>query len=107
MAIGAVVITIIANIVSGMMAGRKAGLSHKASSNIGLTVMARGEFTIIVANLGISAGLMPLLKPFSALYVLILAILGPLMAKESKHIYNGLNKIFKWSKPIEKVKKTG
>ncbi|WP_152394863.1 cation:proton antiporter [Paenibacillus guangzhouensis] len=104
LAIGAVVLTILANMVAGMMAGRNAGLSHKASTNIGLTVMARGEFTIIVANLGIYAGLMPLLKPFSALYVLILAILGPLLAKESKPIYGGLNKIFKWSKPKVKDK---
>ncbi|WP_127586931.1 cation:proton antiporter [Paenibacillus koleovorans] len=103
-AIGAVILTILANMIAGMIAGRKAGLSHKASTNIGLTVMARGEFTIIVANLGISAGLMPLLKPFSALYVLVLAIVGPLLAKESKHVYGGLNKLFKWTKPKEKVK---
>lgn len=104
LALIAAFLTILGNVISGMIAGRNAGLSHKASLNIGLTIMARGEFTIIVANLGIAAGLMPILKPLSALYVLILAILGPLSAKESKHIYNGLNKIFKWSKPQEKVK---
>jgi CPA2 family monovalent cation:H+ antiporter-2 len=108
LAVGAVLLTVVANMVAGMVAGRKAGLTHKASTNIGLTVMARGEFTIIVANLGLSAGLMPLLKPFSALYVLILAILGPLLAKESKPIYNGLNKLFRWSKPSqEKAKISG
>jgi CPA2 family monovalent cation:H+ antiporter-2 len=101
LAIGAVVITIVANMVSGMMAGRKAGMSHKASTNIGLTVMARGEFTIIVANLGIAASLMPLLKPFSALYVLVLAILGPLLTKESKFIYKVLNKVFRWNVDIK------
>lgn len=107
LAIGAVLLTILGNMISGMIAGRKAGLSHKASMNIGLTVMARGEFTIIVANLGVAGGLMPLLKPFSALYVLVLAIVGPLLAKESKNIYNGLNKIFKWSKSQEKLKNMG
>jgi CPA2 family monovalent cation:H+ antiporter-2 len=106
-AIGAVLLTILGNLIAGMIAGRNAGLSHKASTNIGLTVMARGEFTIIVANLGLAAGLMPLLKPFSALYVLILAIFGPLLAKESKHIYHFLNKIFKWSQSHEKNKKLG
>ncbi|CAH0119756.1 MULTISPECIES: cation:proton antiporter [unclassified Paenibacillus] len=103
-AVGAVCLTILANVLSGMIAGRKAGLSHKASLNIGLTIMARGEFSIIVANVGIAAGLMPKLKPFSALYVLILAIVGPMLAKESKHIYSGLNKVFRWSKPKEKLK---
>ena len=96
-ALAGALITIIVNLVSGMIAGKNAGLSHKASTNIGLTIMVRGEFTIIVANLGIAAGLMPLLKSFTAVYVLILAIVGPLIAKESKHIYNGLNKLFKWN----------
>ena len=105
LALGAVVITIIGNYVAGMIAGRKAGLSHKASSNIGLTIVSRGEFSIIVANLGIAGGLMDILSPFSALYVLILAILGPLMTKESKRIYNVMNKIFKWTEPKEKKTK--
>jgi len=90
-----------------MISGRNAGLSHKASMNIGLTVVARGEFTIIVANLGAEASLAPLLQPFSALYVLILAIAGPLLAKESKHIYAALNRVFGWNKAKEPVKQAG
>ncbi|TWM32025.1 hypothetical protein CHCC14821_3800 [Bacillus paralicheniformis] len=104
LALGAAVLTIISNFVAGMISGRKAGLSHKASTNIGLTIMARGEFSIIVANLGVATGLNPILTPFTALYVLILAVSGPLMAKESKSVYKHLNKIFKWSKPAEKSK---
>ncbi|WP_394231994.1 cation:proton antiporter [Niallia oryzisoli] len=104
LAIGAAVITIIGNFIAGMIFGRQAGLSHKASTSIGLTIMARGEFSIIVANLGIAAGLNSILTPFTALYVLILAILGPLMAKESKGIYNKLNKVFKWKKESQKKK---
>ncbi|MGP1908047.1 cation:proton antiporter [Metabacillus sp. JX24] len=98
LALGAVLLTILGNFIAGMIAGRRAGLSHKASTNIGLTIVSRGEFSIIVANLGIAGGLTPMLKPFSALYVLILAIIGPLMTKESKRIYLFLNKIFKWDK---------
>ena len=71
-------------------------LSHKASTNIGLTIVSRGEFSIIMANIGIAGGLMSVLKPFSALYVLILSILGPLLTKESKNVYKFLNKVFKW-----------
>ncbi|PLR96880.1 cation:proton antiporter [Bacillus sp. T33-2] len=95
--LGAVILTILGNFIAGMIAGRRAGLSHKASANIGLTIVSRGEFSIIMANLGMAGGLMPILKPFSALYVLILAILGPLLTRESKNIYQFLNKIFKWS----------
>ncbi|WP_232696262.1 cation:proton antiporter [Brevibacillus daliensis] len=105
LALGAALITIIGNFVAGMISGRKAGLSHKASTSIGLTIMARGEFSIIVANLGVTAGLSSILTPFTALYVFILAIFGPLMAKESKSIYKILNNIFKWSKETEKKKR--
>lgn len=102
LAFGAALLTIVSNFIAGMISGRQAGLSHKASTNIGLTIMARGEFSIIVANLGIAAGLSSILTPFTALYVLILAILGPLMSKESKFIYKSLNKLFKWDKKRKK-----
>ncbi|QCJ42202.1 cation:proton antiporter [Bacillus sp. S3] len=103
LALGAVILTIISNFVAGMISGRKAGLSFKASSNIGLTIVSRGEFSIIVANLGLAGGLMPILKPFTAVYVLILAILGPFLTKESKNIYKLLNNLFRWETKTNKI----
>ncbi|NMO96814.1 cation:proton antiporter [Paenibacillus lemnae] len=100
----AVIITLIGNYTAGMLAGRSAGLSSKASSNIGLTIVSRGEFSIILANLGKAGGLMTIIQPFAALYVLILAILGPLLTKESKHVYNFLNRIFKFKDSKSKKK---
>lgn len=102
LALGAVAVTIISNIIAGLIAGRQSGLSHKASLNIGLTIVARGEFSIIIINLGLVGGLNPDLKPFSAVYVLILAILGPILAKESKRIYTLFDKVFKWSEKERK-----
>lgn len=102
LSIGAVAITLFGNFLAGMLAGRSAGLSHKASSNIGLTIVSRGEFSIILANLGKAGGLMQLLQPFAALYVLILAILGPILTKESKHVYRFLNAIFRWEQRSKK-----
>lgn len=102
--LAAVVITLIGNFVAGMLAGKSAGLSPKASANIGLTIVSRGEFSIIMANLGKAGGLMAILQPFAALYVLILAILGPLLTKESKWVYNMLNKFIPLGKPKEKQK---
>ncbi|MCY9176720.1 K(+)/H(+) antiporter subunit KhtU [Bacillus inaquosorum] len=107
LALGAVILTILGNFIAGMVAGRRARLSHKASSNIGLTIVSRGEFSIIVANLGIAGGLSATLKPFAALYVLILAILGPLLTKESKRIYRLLNKVFKWKPDVQPARKQG
>jgi monovalent cation:H+ antiporter-2, CPA2 family len=100
-ALGAVVLTLVGNFGAGMLAGRSAGLSPRASSNIGLTVVSRGEFSIIMANLGRNGGLLPILQPFAALYVLILAILGPLLTMQSRFVFEQLNKVFRWQKPPE------
>src|SRR5215510_12406437 len=90
--IGAVVVTLIGNIVAGMLAGKCAGLGPGPSFNVGLTIVSRGEFSIIMANLARNAGLLPVLQPFAALYVLILAVLGPLLTKESERIYDLLTR---------------
>jgi CPA2 family monovalent cation:H+ antiporter-2 len=100
-ALGAVALTLMGNFVAGMLAGRRVGLSPRASANIGLTIVSRGEFSIIMANLGKVGGLLPILQPFAALYVLILAMLGPLLTMQSRSIYEALNKVFRWRKPKE------
>ncbi|MDQ1910435.1 cation:proton antiporter [Paenibacillus sp. GD4] len=96
LSLGAVILTLFGNVLAGMLAGRSAGLSPKASTNIGLTIVSRGEFSIIMANLGKAGGLLAIIQPFAALYVLILAILGPLLTKESKIVYKLLDSIFRF-----------
>jgi len=59
-----------------------------------LTLLGRGEFSIIVAKLAQAGGLAPLLQPFAALYVLLLATLAPLLAKESERIYRFVERVF-------------
>jgi len=93
--IGAVVVTLIGTIVAGMLAGKCAGLGPGPSFNVGLTIVSRGEFSIILANLARAGGLLPVLQPFAALYVLILAVLGPLETRESDRIYNLLSRLFR------------
>ena len=61
-------------------------MSKQAGVTIGLTIVSRGEFSIIMANLAAAGGLMAKLQPFAALYVLLLAVLGPLLTKESERI---------------------
>ena len=99
--IGAVLVTLAGNILAGMLAGRSAKLSNAASFNIGMTIVSRGEFSIIMANLAKAGGLLPVLQPFAALYVLILAVLGPLLTKESERIYDLLGKTFKRKQAVD------
>jgi len=97
----AVLLTVLGNFLAGVLAGKIAGTSPRGAVNIGLTITSRGEFSIILANLAQQGGLLAVLQPFAALYVLILAILGPFLTKESKRIYKLLSPMIKWH-PKEK-----
>jgi CPA2 family monovalent cation:H+ antiporter-2 len=87
-ALGAVAVTLAGNVAAGILAGRAAGHGSRASLNIGMTIVSRGEFSIIMAGLARTGGLSEFLQPFAALYVLTLAVLGPLLTRESERIYD-------------------
>jgi monovalent cation:H+ antiporter-2, CPA2 family len=80
----AVALSLVLNVTAGIIAARIQHLSRTAAANIGLTILGRGEFSLILATLAVTAGLDPRLGPFIALYVLVLAILGPLLAARSR-----------------------
>ncbi|CAM3238971.1 MULTISPECIES: cation:proton antiporter [Paenibacillus] len=88
MTVIAVILTIASNYGAGMIAGRLSGMTPKASLNVGFTLVSRGEFSIIMANIGKAGGLMASIQSFAVLYVLILAVLGPILTKESPWIYS-------------------
>jgi monovalent cation:H+ antiporter-2, CPA2 family len=79
----AVTVTVAGCIVAGTIAARIQKMGPYAAANIGLTVLARGEFSLILASLAVAAGLDGRLGPFTAGYVLVLAIAGPLAASRS------------------------
>lgn len=87
LAIGAAILSLVGVTISGLIVGKRNGLSPVGSLNTGFTLLARGEFSIIIVNLALAGSLMPILQPFAALYVLILASASPLLAKESDRIY--------------------
>lgn len=80
----AVVITFGLNLAAGVLAARARDLGRQESRNIGFTLVARGEFALVLASLAAAAGLDPRLSPFVAGYVLLLAILGPLAASRAQ-----------------------
>ena len=96
LAVGAALLSIICVVIAGTIVGKRAKMSPVSSLNISFTLLARGEFSIIIANLALAGGLLALLQPFAALYVLILASVAPLLAKESERIYVLFAKLFNW-----------
>ncbi|HMQ28183.1 MAG TPA: cation:proton antiporter, partial [Acidimicrobiales bacterium] len=82
----AVVMSIVLNLAAGLLAGRVEGLDRVGAANVGFTILGRGEFSLILATLGVAAGLDERIGPFVALYVLILALLGPILAARSESL---------------------
>ena len=93
LAVGAALLSLAGVTVAGLIVGRRTGMSTVSSLNIGFTLLARGEFSIIIATLALTGGLMDIIQPFAALYVLILASGSPILAKESERIYNASVKV--------------
>lgn len=75
------VVTALTKLLTGWWAVRRAGGDSAAGLRAGAALVARGEFSIVIADLGVGAGLSPQLGPFTAAYVLILAMAGPTAAR--------------------------
>ncbi|MFH8404986.1 cation:proton antiporter [Streptomyces sp. NPDC018019] len=80
----AVALTLLMNVVAGLVAARIYGFGPRPAANIATALLARGEFALILATMAAGAGLDDRLAPFIAGYVLILAVLGPLAAGRSQ-----------------------
>ena len=79
----AVVLSLALNVLAGMLAARLYRFGPQSAANVGLTLLGRGEFSLILATLATAGGLDARIGPFIALYVLTLAIVGPLLASRS------------------------
>ena len=80
-ALALALLTAVTKIATGYWAARRAGISVKGRWRTGGALVARGEFSIVIAGLAVSAGIEPSLGPLATAYVLILVVLGPLTAR--------------------------
>lgn len=75
-------VTALSKILTGYWAARRAAVDRPARLRAGMALIARGEFSIVIAGLGVA--LEPQLGPLSAAYVLLLAVLGPILTRAAK-----------------------
>src|SRR5579871_5740517 len=73
------VVTALTKILTGFLATRHRGLTTRQRLSGGVALVARGEFSIVIAGLGVA--IEPRLGPLSAAYVLLLAVLGPILVR--------------------------
>lgn len=67
-------------LLTGWIAGRRAGIGPAGRLRAGAALVPRGEFSIIIAGL-VGASVEPAFAPTVAAYVLIMAVVGPLVPR--------------------------
>lgn len=81
-----VLVTMATKTAVGWWAARRAGIATMGRIRAGTVLVSRGEFSIVIAGLVISAGIQPELGPLAASYVLLSAILGPVIARVAEPV---------------------
>lgn len=77
----AIVLTLVSKLASGYVSGRMYGLTDRRSVRVGLGLVARGEFSLIIATLAATSqipAVRQIIPAFTVGYVLAMSLLGAL-----------------------------
>jgi CPA2 family monovalent cation:H+ antiporter-2 len=85
-AFAAVCTSLVLALVAAVGAARLNRMGRVEAANIAFSVVARGEFALILAVLATNAGLDQRLTPFVGVYVLALAIISPVLSMRSESL---------------------
>ncbi len=76
------IVTAATKMLTGIWAAKRAGIGVPGRFRAGAALIARGEFSIVIAGLAVASGVVPAeLAAMATAYVLIMAVTGPLAAK--------------------------
>lgn len=81
-ALALAVVTMATKLLTGYLSARRAGIAEPGRWRAGFALMPRGEFSIVIAGLAVTAGgAEPQLAALAATYVLITVVTGPMLAR--------------------------
>jgi monovalent cation:H+ antiporter-2, CPA2 family len=76
------VVTAATKMTTGTWAAKRAGIARPGRFRAGATLIARGEFSIVIAGLAVASGAVSdELAALATAYVLLMAVIGPLAAR--------------------------
>ena len=75
------VVTAATKVATGWYAAGRAGVAVPGRFRAGFALVARGEFSIVIAGLTVGSDVDPQLRTLAAGYVLALAVLGPVLTR--------------------------
>lgn len=84
--LGAIVLAVVGvatKLATGQWSAARNGIGRPGRIRAGATLVARGEFSIVIAGLGVAADVGPDVVALATAYVLVLAVTGPVLARVS------------------------
>jgi CPA2 family monovalent cation:H+ antiporter-2 len=91
-AIGLAVVTALGRIGTGWYAARRLGAATLGRLRAGVVLIPRGEFSIVIAGMGVAAGKTGELMPLTAAYVLVTVVLGSVLVRIVEPAWKSLQK---------------
>ncbi|UNS95919.1 cation:proton antiporter [Streptomyces tubbatahanensis] len=82
------VVTAVTKVLTGWYAAGRAGVGGKGRLRAGGALVARGEFSIVIA--GLAAGVDSRITPLATAYVMIMVVFGPLTARWTEPVVRRL-----------------
>ena len=79
-------VTAATKFATGWWSARREGIGPRGRARAGAALIARGEFSIVIAGIAVASGLPSDVGALSIAYVLVLAITGPLAARVSEPV---------------------
>jgi CPA2 family monovalent cation:H+ antiporter-2 len=83
-ALALAVVTGATKVATGWYAAGRDGVGRKGRLRAGTALIARGEFSVVIAGLAVSAGFLDV-GPIAAAYVLVVAVSGPVITRVVGH----------------------
>jgi CPA2 family monovalent cation:H+ antiporter-2 len=77
------VVSVVTKLGTGWFAAGRDGVATPGRVRAGAALVARGEFSIVIAGLAVAAGLAEV-GPIATAYVLLMAVVGPVLARFSE-----------------------
>lgn len=80
-AVALAAVTMATKLLTGYVASRSAGIGEAGRWRAGLALMPRGEFSIVIAGLALTAGVDRRIAALAAAYAIITILFGPVLAR--------------------------
>ncbi|GLY65076.1 cation:proton antiporter [Amycolatopsis taiwanensis] len=97
-------VTTLTKIATGWFAAKRQGVGRLGRARAGAALVARGEFSIVIAGLAVTAGAVTgELAALATAYVLLMAIIGPVAARFVEPIFRTFQRKPKQPKPVREA----